>query len=171
MYTTAQLNTVNKCSQLDNWVQSITVHKRTTEYGQQLDTTGQLNTVNKCWQQDNWIGSTTGQLNTVNNCTQLDNWIQSTTVHNWITDYDQILDATGKLNTVNYCTQLNNQIQLASDPAEKVNTVIKRTQLKNWIQSTTMHNWITTNELNTLNKLMQYSQHWTVQNGTTEYSQ
>ena len=79
---------------------------------------------------------TAGQLNTVNNCTQLDYWIQSTVVHNWKTEYCQLLNATGQLNTVN-----------------------KHTHLNNWIQSTTVHNWTTNEQLNTLNKcIQQYSQ-------------
>ena len=63
MYTTGQLNTVNNCTQLDNWIQSTTVHNLTTEYSQQLYTTWQRNTVKTVhnwtteYGQNNWIQS------------------------------------------------------------------------------------------------------------------
>ena len=34
MYTAEQLNTVNNCTQLDNWIQWTNVHNRLTEYSQ-----------------------------------------------------------------------------------------------------------------------------------------
>ena len=176
LYTTGQLE---YCQQLDNQIQSISVHNWTSKYSSQMYTTGQPNTGNIHTQLDNWIQSTTGQLNTVNNCTQLDYCILSTTVHNWTTECCQLLYTTGLLNTVNNCTQLDNWMlsttvhnwtteccqQLCT--TGQVNAVNNCTQLDNWMLSTTVHNWTTeccqqlytTGQLNAVN-------YW-----TTEYCQ
>ena len=103
--------TVKNCTQLDNWIQSTTVHNWTTDDSQQLYTTEQLKTVINQTQLDTWIQSTTAHNWTTEYSQQLDNWLKSTTVHNWTTEYSQQLYPTGQLNAVNNHAQVVNWIQ------------------------------------------------------------
>ena len=107
---------VNNCKLQDNWIQSTTLHNRTTEYSQNIT------------QLDNRIKSTTvhyWRTEYSEQCSQLVNWVQSitghnrTTVHNWTIEYSQQMYTTGQRNTVNKCLQQDY-----------------------WIESTTVYNCI-----------------------------
>ena len=71
------------------------------------------------------------------------------------TEYCQQLYTTGLLNTVNSDTQLTTEYSQLLDATGQLNTVNKHTHLNNWIQSTTVHNGTTNEQLNTLNKCIQ----------------